>query len=124
MVHNQRLDITRIQAHLRTFAKSRDWEQYHSPKNLAMALATEAGELLEIFQWLTEEESRALSGDPQQRERAGEELADVLQYVLRIADLLEVDINQALWEKLEKNERKYPVSLSKGNAKKYTEFTG
>jgi len=122
MVQHQLLDVGRIQAHLRTFANSRDWEQYHSPKNLAMALAGEAGELLEIFQWLTEEESRALSSDAKRRERVGEELADVLQYVLRIADLLGIDIDQALWAKLENNERKYPVTLAKGNARKYTEF--
>ncbi len=122
MAEHKSLDIERVQAHLRDFARSRDWERYHSPKNLAMALAGESGELLEILQWLTEDESRAIAGDPRRREAVGEELADILQYVLRIADLLDVDVNEALWAKLEKNAKKYPVDLAKGNARKYTEL--
>ena len=120
---HQFLDVTQVQAHLRSFAASRDWDKYHSPKNLAMALAGESGELLEIFQWLTEVESHAIANEAKQREAVGEELADILQYVLRLADLLGIDINHAVWAKLEKNANKYPIDLSRGNAKKYTEFS-
>jgi NTP pyrophosphatase (non-canonical NTP hydrolase) len=118
------LDLGKAQAHLREFAEQRDWKKFHSPKNLSMALAGEAGELLEIFQWLTEDDSHAAAHEPERRNAVAEELADILQYVLRIADLLGIDINQALWDKLAKNAEKYPVDRSRGNARKYTEFSG
>ena len=111
------LDVNSLQERLRAFAEARNWERFHSPKNLAMALSSEAGELAEVFQWLTEEESRRLS--EYDRRRATEEIADVFIYLLRLGDKLGVDLHKAVGEKLELNERKYPVDLSKGNAIKY-----
>src|SRR2546425_8386477 len=115
--HMAALDVEGLQHRLRAFADARDWERFHSPKNLAMAVASEAGELVDIFQWLNEEEARHLSDD--NRLRATEEIADVLIYLLRLGDKLEVDFQRAILEKLELNERNYPVELAKGNALKY-----
>ena len=102
------------------FAKERDWEQFHSPKNLSMALMVEAAELVEHFQWLTARQSEELS--PERLDAVAEELADVLIYTLRLASRLGVDIEQAAWAKLEKNRRKYPVEKARGTAKKYSEL--
>ena len=112
------MDPNRLAARLRTFAEERDWEQFHTPKNLAMALSVEAGELLELFQWLTPEESRAITGSPMGAERVQEELADVLIYLVRLADVLGVDLEAAVETKLQLNAGKYPVDLSRGNATK------
>ena len=101
-------------------AAARDWAQFHSPKNLAMALSAEAAELLEIFQWLTEEQSRGLS--PEAKAAAGEEVADVLLYLVRIADQLGIDPVEAARAKLAANARKYPVEKARGTSKKYTEL--
>lgn len=106
-----------LTAALRQFAAERDWEQFHSPKNLAAALTVEAAELLEHFQWLTEEQSRNLAVD--QRSAVGEEMADVLLYLLQIADKLEIDLVAAAKDKLVLNAAKYPVASSRGSATKY-----
>jgi NTP pyrophosphatase (non-canonical NTP hydrolase) len=112
------LDALRDQ--LRSFASARDWDQFHSPKNLAMALAVEAAELVEPFQWLTEEQSRNLA--PDIRHAAREEIADVLLYLIRISDQLGIDPIAAAQEKMIANEKKYPVDKARGTAKKYTEL--
>jgi dCTP diphosphatase len=112
------MDVRRLQDRLHEFAVERDREKFHSPKNLAMALASEAGELLDILQWKTEEESRALSADDLIRVR--EELADVLIYVLRIADVLAISLDEAAQAKLRLNEQHYPIKESFGNATKYS----
>lgn len=112
------MHVEKIQERLREFAAARDWDQFHSPKNLAMALAAEAGELLELFQWLTEERSRQLVDSPEGMARVREEIADVQIYLLRLADKLGVDLEKAVEEKIVLNEGKYPVELSKGNATK------
>jgi len=114
------MDIEKLRLVLREFATERDWEQFHSPKNLAMALNVEAGELLEIFQWLTEKES--LNPDEKVLANAGEELADIILYSIRLADRLGLDINSEVERKIEANAKKYPVDKAKGNAKKYNEF--
>ncbi len=101
---------------LRRFAGERDWEQFHSPKNLASALIVEAAELLEHFQWLTEDESRALPEAT--REAVAGEMADVLLYLLQLADKLGVDLVPAAQRKLAINELRYPVASAKGSAKK------
>jgi len=111
------MDLTEYQKRLDQFAQDRDWDQFHTPKNLAMALAGEAGELLEIFQWLTAEQSADLSDEDVARVK--EELADIMIYILDIAYKLDVDIEGAVDEKLKLNEEKYPIELSKGNAIKY-----
>ena len=111
------LDLNEVAAFLRQFADDRDWEQFHTPKNLAMALTAEAGELLEIFQWLTAQESEDLDG--QTRHHVGEELVDILQYVVRIADVLEICLSEAFWAKFEKNAQRYPPDRAGGSAKKH-----
>ncbi len=109
-----------IQKKLRAFAKARKWEPFHSPKNLAAALSVEASELLEIFQWLTEEQSHRITADKKEMAHVKEEMADVLLYLLRLADVLGVDLEKAAQEKMKKNAQKYPVTAAKGNAVKYT----
>ena len=113
-------DLEHLRDQIRDFAAARDWDQFHSPKNLAMALSVESAELLEIFQWLTEEQSRALSAEA--KAAAADEIADVLIYLVRLADKLEVDPIAAANRKLVANERKYPADKSRGNNKKYTEL--
>ena len=112
--------LTILTQRLRDFAADRDWERFHSPKNLAMALAAETGELMEHFQWLTEAQSREL--DPSQRDLVAAELADVLLYLLRLADRLGVDLKTAAERKIAVNEKRYPVDRVRGSAKKYTEY--
>ena len=102
---------------LRAFAAERDWDQFHSPRNLATALAVEAAELLEPFQWLTEEQSRALP--PETRAAVEEELADVLLYLVRLADKLDVDLAAAARAKIVRNGEKYPVEKARGSSRKY-----
>lgn len=113
-------DLEALTLRLRRFAEERDWEQFHSPKNLAMALSVEVAELAEIFQWLSEEQSLAL--DPGRRRRAEEELADVLVYLVRLADRLGVDLLEAAARKMADNERKYPAARVRGQALKYDEY--
>jgi len=109
-----------IKLEARHFADQRDWNQFHSPKNLVMALGVEAAELSEIFQWLTEEQSAKLS--PQIKARVADEIADVQVYLVRLADQLDIDIVAAVSVKMKKNEEKYPVELVRGSSKKYTEY--
>ncbi len=99
------------------FSEDRDWDQFHSPKNLVMALTGEVGELNEIFQWKTEEESLNLSKEVQIHTE--EEIADVAIYLLRLCTKLNIDLEDAILSKIEKNELKYPINKAKGNAKKY-----
>lgn len=113
-------DIKALQAALREFAKARDWEQFHSPKNLASALAVESAELLEHFQWLTDDQSRNLA--PEKRAEVAEELADVLLYLLQLADKLDVAPLDAAWAKVRVNESKYPADRARGRSTKYTEL--
>ena len=105
---------------LRAFADERDWNQFHSPKNLAMALIAEAGELVEHFQWMTEAQSAQLS--PQQSEEVALELADVLLYLVRLADRLDIDLAQAATKKIQINANKYPAGRARGSSKKYTAY--
>ena len=102
------------------FSKERDWDQFHSPKNLAMALTVEAAELQECFQWLTEAQS--MEPNEKQLSAVRDEIADVQLYLIHLAGKLNVDIEAACWAKMEKNAEKYPVELVKGNAEKYTSY--
>lgn len=109
-----------IKLKLRKFAEDRDWDQFHSPKNLSMALIAEAAELVEHFQWLTEEQSQNL---PEGKlSEVEEELADILIYLVRISDKLDIDLMAATSNKMELNEQKYPSEKVKGSSKKYTEY--
>jgi NTP pyrophosphatase (non-canonical NTP hydrolase) len=113
-------DIQVLQAALRIFAREREWEQFHSPKNLAAALSVEAAELLEHFQWLTDEQSRSM---PEvKRDAVAEEVADVFLYLLQLSDKLGIDPLDAARKKLQLNAIKYPVERAKGTNKKYSEL--
>jgi dCTP diphosphatase len=112
------VDVRGIQRRLAEFARERDWSQFHSPKNLVMALAAEVGELIELFQWLTEDQSRVIS-DAATRRAIAEELADVTIYILRLADKLGIDLDAAVRAKISANALKYPIKASRGNATKY-----
>lgn len=111
-------ELTKLRDDLREFAAERDWDQFHSPKNLASALAVEAAELLEPFQWLTEEQSSSL--DEKRLAAVAEELADVQIYLIRLADKLNVDLLHAVRDKMLRNAEKYPVDSFKGSARKYS----
>jgi NTP pyrophosphatase (non-canonical NTP hydrolase) len=113
-------DLQELRARLREFVAERDWDRFHSPKNLAMALSVEASELVELFQWLTEEESGAL--DAERRRRVAEELADVLWFLVRLADRLDIDLLEAAERKIAANAAKYPADRVRGSAKKYDEY--
>ena len=112
--------LEELAVRLAEFARERDWDQFHSPKNLAMALSAEAGELLEIFQWLTEEHSRAL--DARSKDAARDEIADVLLYLILLSDALGVDPLAAAERKIVANAQKYPVEKARGTSKKYDEL--
>ncbi|MCD9466073.1 nucleotide pyrophosphohydrolase [Photobacterium iliopiscarium] len=113
-------DIKKLQDALAEFAQQRNWDQFHTPKNLVMALSGEVGELIEIFQWLTPEQSQQLP--PQTKQHASEEIADVMMYLLRLADKCDIDVMQACQEKIQQNAAKYPISKCYGSAKKYNEL--
>jgi len=105
---------------LQRFASERDWDQFHSPKNLAIALSVEAAELLEHFQWMPEADSKVLT--PDQHAKVREEIADVLLYLVRLADKLNIDLLAAASDKIQVNAAKYPVDRARGSSKKYTEL--
>ena len=102
------MNLTRLQAELRQFAADRNWQPFQTPKNLAMALVVEAAELAEIFQWMTAEQSQAAHRDALIRQHIGQEIADVLIYLVQIADHCQIDLSQAVADKLVLNGRKYP----------------
>ena len=112
--------LRELSRQLDQFAHARDWQQFHSPKNLAAALIVEAGELLEHFQWMTEAQSRALA--PEKKEAVGGELADVLLYLIQLASALGIDPIEAAAAKLKLNELKYPADRARGSSKKYDEL--
>jgi NTP pyrophosphatase (non-canonical NTP hydrolase) len=113
-------DFEELRVRISNFAKERDWDQFHSPKNLSMALIVEAGELVEHFQWLKQSESHTLPED--KLEAVEEELADILVYLIRIADQLGIDLVSATKRKINSNEAKYPADMVRGSARKYTEY--
>ncbi len=120
MSDNDPVNLCGIKQQLRDFAKARDWDQFHSPKNLSMALSVEVSEIAEHFQWLTEEQSKNL---PEAKLNQVEtELADTLLYLILLADKLDIDLLTAAQRKMALNGQKYPVEKAKGNAKKYTEI--
>ncbi len=117
---NMSNEVQALQAALRQFAEERDWGQFHTPKNLAASLSIEAAEVLEHFQWLTDEQSRNLP--PERRDQVALEIADVLLYLLQLADKLQIDPLEAAKAKLALNAAKYPVDKAKGSSRKYTEL--
>lgn len=117
------MDIKAIQEQLTTFSEERDWDQFQSPKNLSMGLVGEAAELLELFQWLTEQQSKEIVNNEKQMSLVREEIGDVFLFLVRLADKLDVNIEKAAIEKMKINVIKYPVELSKGNMEKYNRRT-
>lgn len=113
------MDIKKYQTKLAQFAKERNWDQFHSPKNLSMALAAEAGELLELFQWLKEDESKAEALDEETYDSVKQELADIFIYLMRLADKLGIDLEEVVAQKISINADKYSVKESYDNAVKY-----
>lgn len=113
-------NFDQIKEQLRRFAADRDWDQFHSPKNLSMALIAEVAELVEHFQWMTEEQSKNLS--PEKLAEIELELADIQIYLVRLADKMQLDLMVAVEKKLALNEKKYPADKVRGSAKKYTEY--
>ena len=107
------IDFSELEARLQKFADDRDWQKYHSPKNLAMALTAEVGELVEIFQWRTEAESKTLADNPKLARPVRDELADVLLYLVRLSSVLGVDLNEAVTHKLSANGQKYPPGVNR-----------
>lgn len=115
---NTMIDVSLLEQALAKFSKDRDWDQFHAPRNLVMALTGEVGELNEIFQWLSEPAAWDVAKSPETAEAVRDELADVLMYLVRLASVLGVDLNQAVTDKLVKNAEKYPADLVRGSSKK------
>lgn len=122
MVSDGERKISEIKDKIKEFCEARDWDQFHNAKELAIALSIEASELLEIFRWKTPEEVQALFENEKKKEDIEDEMADILYFLVRIAQLYDLDLSEALDRKMEKNERKYPVDKAKGSSKKYNEF--
>lgn len=114
--------LAELKSRILDFARERDWEQFHSPKNLAMAMAAEAGELLEHFLWQGSEESRLCVDDPSRLEQIRQELADIFIFGLELANMTGIDVARAIEDKMAINARKYPVEKAKGRSAKYTEL--
>jgi len=118
------LDLSKLEQALAEFSRERDWDQFHTPKNLVMALTGEVGELNEIFQWLTDAEAREAGRSTATAVHVGEELADVLLYLVRLSSVLGVDLNAAVVDKLAKNALKYPADKVRGSSRKADPFAG
>jgi len=114
--------VAELRERVMAFVRERDWEQFHAPKNLSMALSAEAAELMEHFLWATPEESRSVANDPAKRAKIAEELADVVIYSLEFANATGLDLASAIEAKMEANGRKYPVEKARGRSEKYTEL--
>lgn len=115
-------NIHELKEKIKTFCEARDWDQFHNAKDLAIAIATESAELLEPFRWKSEQEVKELFENPQKKEYIEEEMADILYFLLRLAQRYNIDLSEALEKKIEKNNKKYPIEKAKGNNKKYDEF--
>lgn len=116
------INVEKINTEVSKFIEDRDWDQFHSIKNLSMALSVETSELVEIFQWLKESESNEVSSNPKLKSKVEEEISDIFIYLMRIAIKSGVDIEEAVFNKIKKNSEKYPVEKAKGSATKYTEL--
>ena len=114
--------VAELKSRLLAFVRERDWEQFHAPKNLSMALAAEAGELMEHFLWATPEQSKAIATEPAKRAKIAEELADVVIYALEFANITGLDVAAAIEAKMAANAKKYPVEKARGRSEKYTEL--
>ena len=122
MASDAQTTIQELKGLVAAFARDRDWDQFHSPKNLSMALAVEAAELMELFQWKTEQESREIATDPDLHQRVAEELADIAYFLFNLCNRLDLDLASAFVSKLQQNAAKYPVDRVRGKASKYTHY--
>ena len=114
--------LAHLKAAMDDFARERDWHQFHTPKNLSMAIAAEAGELMEHFLWSESQDSVRTLSDPQKKAKVADELADIFLFALQFANVTGIDVASVIMRKLEKNANKYPVSKAKGRSEKYTEL--
>ena len=116
------MNLENLKLKLREFSKDRDWEQFHNPKNLATALSVEASELLEIFQWSNDGGLNEIN-DPKKREEIEKEIADIFNYLIKLVDILDMDLEKVALDKIKENAEKYPIETSKGKSVKYTDFS-
>ena len=117
----EKLDLKTIKEKLRKFSQERDWDQYHSPKNLAMAMSVEVSELLEIFQWSNDGGMEKIE-DKKTKKQIEEEIADIFNYLVKFVDLMDLDLEELSLEKIKKNDMKYPVNKFKGKSDKYNKL--
>jgi len=122
MAKDQERKIHDLKEKIREFCEAREWDQFHNAKDLAIALSIEASELLEIFRWKDSKEVELLFKDNIKKENIEDEMADILYFLVRIAQRYNLDLSEALEKKMEKNEKKYPIDKAKGSNKKYNEF--
>lgn len=122
MSPDNKATISELKESIKKFRDERNWQKYHTPKNLAESISIEAAELLEKFQWKSEEEINELLNDPNYKDEIKEELADVFNYCLALSNVLDIDLSEALLEKVKQNSEKYPVDKTKGEYKKYTDL--
>lgn len=115
----KKIDLEKLNTEIETFINERDWDKFHSVKNLSMGLSVECSELLEIFQWMPEDESNQIKNDPKTFTQVEDELADIFYFLNRLVNKTGVDLESAVLRKLQKNREKYPIEKSKGNSKKY-----
>ena len=115
------MDLEKIKLKLREFSRERDWEQYHTPKNLSMALSVEVAELAEIFQWSNDGGLNEIK-DPDIRDHIEKEIADIFNYLVKLVDMLNMDLEKAALKKIQDNAKKYPIKKSKGNSTKYSDL--
>lgn len=116
------LDLEKLHSRIQTFSKDRNWDKFHSMKNLSMALSVETSELVEIFQWMSESESNEIMNNPEQLQAFKDEIADIFIYLLRLSHKANLNLEEVVMMKMDKNEKKYPVELAFGNSKKYDQF--
>jgi dCTP diphosphatase len=119
---NDLIDIEKLKKQLSDFAKVRDWNQYHTPKNLSMALSCEAGELLEIFQWMNDEDAKNAVHSVSIKMKVSHEIADILLYLVYLSDLMQINLSEAIINKISLNESRYPANKVKGSVRKYNEY--
>ena len=115
-------NLKELKEFYRQFTKEREWDKYHTPKDLSIALSIEASEIQELFLWKTNQEIENMLSDPIKKEKVREEIADVFAYLLRLSDKLDIDLVKAFYDKMEKNDKKYPIDKVKGNFKKYNQL--
>jgi len=124
MASDKTTSISELKDKVRKFVDDRDWAKYHNPKDIAISISIEASELLELFQWVSERELKRVLKDPKKQIKVNEEVADIMIYCFSLANALNIDLSKAVFDKIEKNESKYPSEKVIGKYKKYTELRG